>query len=128
MDPYTALAESLGTQSFYEIPFQKSLPLVMVAVEVKLKSVLDLTLRIVRRRLELSEALLTRFDWRKSQEKGREALTQTLGRLAWEHQWEGLIVPSARIKKRNNLVIFSKRLLPGSSMAILNKDKLPEPK
>ena len=60
-------------------------------------------------------------------DKGREALAQALGRIAFQEGLEGLLVPSAQARKGKNLVMFPENLQKGSSLAIQNADKLPFP-
>ncbi len=58
-------------------------------------------------------------------DKGRQALTQTLGRIVFEEGLEGLLVPSAQARKGKNLLVFPENLQRGSSLTIQNADKLP---
>src|SRR5262249_43818078 len=69
-------------------------PRVVVAIEAHLRQVLDLTDNRIRRRLRVSRKSLINEPWRDLQSRGMEALTQSIGRLAWELNWEGLLVPS----------------------------------
>jgi hypothetical protein len=61
--------------------------------------------------------------WQEKQERGREALTQAIGRIARDSGFEGLLVPSAQ-GSGQNLVIFADRLLHGSRLTIINVGKL----
>ncbi len=60
------------------------------------------------------------------QSAGREALTQTVVRLALEINIQALLVPSARLKGAKNLVIFPDTLRRGA-LKTQNVEKLPEP-
>ena len=91
-----------------------------------MRRVLDLTDAGVRRLLGVSERRLLDEPWREMQKKGREALTQAVGRLAYEADWEGLLAPSAARKGGVNLVLFPANLkAPGSWLRIVNKADLP---
>jgi RES domain-containing protein len=126
LDPYAALAETLGTYGHYQIPFEQRLPLVLVAIEVRLQRLLDLTDGGVRRQLGVSAARMLDADWQVAQSANREGLTQAIGRLAWEAKVEALLVSSARFKGEKNLVIFPDRLSSASWLKIANRHNLPE--
>ncbi len=55
LDPHAALAETVGTYGSYAIPYEQRLPLVLVAIDVKLQRVLDLTDGKTRQHLGVSE-------------------------------------------------------------------------
>ena len=54
-------------------------------------------------------------DWRKTQETGRESLTQAIGRAIFANRGEGLLVPSARVPGGANMAYFpeNQRSEPG---------------
>lgn len=60
-------------------------------------------------------------------QKGCVPHFSSIGRLAYELGYEGLLVPSARLKGEKNLVIFA-RNLPNGALKVQNVGKLPEPK
>lgn len=128
LDPYAALAETLGTYGDYSIPFEQRLPLVLVGIEVKLQRVLDLTDGKLRQLLGVSEERMLEADWQTAQSKGGEGLTQAIGRLAWEAKVESLLVSSARLKMEKNMVIFPDHLIKRSHLKIVNRRELPEPR
>jgi hypothetical protein len=67
-------------------------------------------------------------NWARTQRiDNREAFTQQIGRLARETGFEAILVPSA-VTRGKNLDIFPDRLLPGSSLKIINRHLLPLPK
>jgi RES domain-containing protein len=68
-----------------------------------------------------------RCQWRESIDKGREALTQAIGRAAVEEGLEGLLVPSVQVRKGVNLVVFPESLVKDSSLKIQNSERLPAP-
>jgi hypothetical protein len=59
---------------------------------------------------------MTGEDWRRMNASGKEALTQAIGRAAFEAGFEGFIVPSAQDKRGQNLAVFQEKLLPGSGL------------
>lgn len=98
LDPQSALLEALGTGGRYGIPYEERMPLVTVAVDVKLDRLLDLTSPEVRKVLRVSSARMLREDWEAKQRSGEEALTQVLARLAFGLGVQALMVPSARLE------------------------------
>jgi hypothetical protein len=80
----------------------------------------------VRRILGITRDQLRGEDWRACNRGGEEALTQAIGRLTWDAQWEGLEVPSAADDAGVNLIVFPGNLLPPRSyLLIINRDQLP---
>jgi RES domain-containing protein len=128
LDPYTALFESLGTSTSYNVAVHERMPVVVVAIEASLTQILDCTDPRVRSRLRVSEQRMRDTDWQAVQDRGEEALTQAIGRLASELRLEALIVPSARLKNRINVVVFPNQLQPKSSLNIFNRSELPDPR
>jgi len=125
----TAYEEALAHHRYYGLPLHSALPRVMVSFRANLQRVLNLTDAAPRKVLGLSRRRLTSEDWRAFNAAGREALTQALGRLAWEAEWEGLLVPSAADAGGVNLVAFPGNLLPPASyLLIINRDQLPPKK
>jgi RES domain-containing protein len=124
LDIKTAIAESLGTQRRYGIAVAARLPLTLVAIDVRLPALIDLTDEIVLAGLELTRQRLLRCRWREAMNKGREALTPAIGRIAFALDLEGLLVPSAQSRKGTNLIIFPENLRQVSSLRIQNVEKL----
>jgi hypothetical protein len=80
----------------------------------------------VCRSLGVTRGQLVGADWRACNAAGEEALTQAIGRLAWNAGWEGLVLPSAATPDGVNLVVFPGNLLPPQSyLLIINRDQLP---
>lgn len=51
---------------------------------------------------------------------------QAIGRLAWDAEWQGLLVPSAANEAGVNLIVFPGNLVPPRSyLLIVNRDQLP---
>jgi RES domain-containing protein len=124
LTPEAAMAETLAHNRYYGIPIEDAMPRTFVAIEVKLHTLLDLRDGDVRRRLQVSEDIITTVDWRAEVRAGREPITQRLTRAAYSGPWEGFIVPSAVARNGQNLLIFPDKLGPDSKMTVTNADKL----
>ena len=125
LDLQTALAESLAHCRYYGLPLETITPRVFIAIRLRVQRILDLTQGSIRKTLKTSLRSLCEEAWRDLQEQGREARTQALGRIAYEAEWEGLLVPSTAHRGGANLVIFPANLLAGSWMEIVNRAELP---
>lgn len=124
--PETALAEALAQHRHFGWADGDAMPLVLVGLEVSLRIVLDLTDGTVRAALGVSEARMLGDAWRKS--KTHESLTQAIGRLAFEAELEGIIVPSVAAPEAKNLVVFPGNVTPPDGyVRIVNRSKLPPP-
>src|SRR5262245_6270381 len=95
LEPQTTVAGAFAHHRYYGLPLETALPRVLVSIQVVLQRVLNLTDQRVRRRLGVTREQLLEEDWRDLNRQRKEALTQALGRLAWEAEWEGLLVPAA---------------------------------
>lgn len=126
LEPETAMSEALANFRQFGIPVSQAMPLVFVAVVVKTQAVLDVTAVPVQRRLGVTTRRMMAVDWQQSQDHGDEALTQAIGRIAWEEQLEGLLVPSARRRGQQNIVLFPSRRRRGSSWKIQRVRDLPK--
>jgi RES domain-containing protein len=126
LDPETALAEALAHFRRFGFPIRSAMPRIFAALQVKLNRVLDLRLGTVRSTLRVSTARLFAEEWWKKQERGQEALTQAIGRVAWEAGLEGMLVPSAAHRAGSNLIVFPANIhSPSSWVRILNPAELP---
>jgi RES domain-containing protein len=117
-----AQEEAFASIDRYGIPRDQIGPRVQVAV--RLRGVLDLTEQNALSRLGLTKRRLTQCDWQRDQDRGEEALTQCIGRLAWEQRIEALIVPSRQLAG-HNIVLFPGRRRRGSSWRIQGARDLP---
>lgn len=120
-DPQTATAEAY--RNYEAFGFTRVRPMVAVGLAIKLAAVLDLTDAKLRSRLHVTLADLA-HPWWPIQEKGKEALTQAIGRAAHDAGFEAVILPSARRKNGINVNVFPQRLRAGSSVAVLNEGDL----
>ena len=125
LDSHSAFLETMATGRRYGIPADQRMPLVIVAVDVRVQRLLDLTTVVLRKRLKLSPTSLAE-DWEASQRRGLESYTQAIGRLAYELGIQALLVPSFRVKGGTNLIAFPDAIARGS-LRIQNVKKLPRP-
>jgi len=125
LDPSTALAESLAHFRRFNLSIRTAMPKTVNAVAVKLHGVLDLTSGLVRQRLLLSEKRMLQESWWEREAKDEEALTQALGRVAWELGLEALLVPSAARPGGKGIVYFPDNKDSRSTLEIINPDQLP---
>ncbi len=100
-------------------------PRLTVGMRWEMQRTLDLTQPATLQRLRLNPKELIHCDWLAEQTAGREALTQALGRAAFEHLAEGLVVPSARSVDGINVVYFPCHRLPGTRIEVLSANLLP---
>jgi RES domain-containing protein len=126
LDVETAVAEALAHFRHFGFPPSQAMPRVIVAIEANLQRVLDFTAGTTRRWLGVSARRMLEEPWREKQKKGHEALTQAIGRLAYEASVEGLLAPSAARKNGTNLIIFPGNLDAQKSwLRVVNWEELP---
>lgn len=109
LDPETAMAEALARVRGEGLPDHIAMPRLFFALHVRLERTIDLADSEHLRALSTSRRELESCDWRRDQEAGREALTQSIGRAAFQAGLDGILVPSAGNPGGLNLVI-----LPGN--------------
>jgi RES domain-containing protein len=122
-----AIAESLGLPGVFGFDPAARLPLTLVAVEAQMDIVLDFAGALVRRALAVTMTAMNACDWRSENAAGREAVTQSLGRSAFEVGFQGIIVPSAVKRTFKNLNVFPAQLAGTGRLTILRSDRLPPP-
>lgn len=120
----TALKESEARANRYGLVVRK--PRILVAIELKLQKVLDLREATVRKLLGITLKELQHEDWEKLQDKGTEALSQALGRAAFELGAEAILIPSFAHRGGVNVAWFPRNKVKGSSAAIHEGSKLPK--
>ncbi len=118
----TALAEAKANHLYYRLDPADALPRTIVAVDVRLAAVLDLTDGMVRKTLGVSATRMRGDDWRKLNRRGAESLTQAIGRAGYESGLEALVVPAC--DGGRNIVWFPGNLRGGSNTTIRNVHKL----
>ena len=106
VDDVTALKESKANAEYANLPYPFRETRLIVAVELSLSRVIDLTANNTLKALGVTEEELRTEDWRKVQEQGFESLTQALGRAVFDATGEGLLAFSARVAKAINVVYF----------------------
>ena len=119
-----AVAESRATADYAHVPQPFRAPRLLVAIELSLQAVLDLTNASRRAQLGLTLGALKEEDWRKSQEEKHESLTQAIGRAVFSSDGEGLLVPSARVPEGVNVVYFPENHHRASRVKVLESEKL----
>ena len=112
------MAESLAQHRHYGIPDADALPRILLAIDARLGACVDLTDGRARRTLRVSRRRMRNEPWRRKQNAGREALTQAIGRAAFEAGLEALLVPSAAVAGGSNLLVFPALLRPGSRLRV----------
>lgn len=124
-DLHICLEETTHANRDGNLAAANALPRVMVAIEVRLTKVLDLTDPLIQSALGITEQTLTGTDWERIQEEEqREAITQGIGRLAREIGFEAILVPSA-VYPGKNLNVFIDKLESSSRIFVMNSDQLP---
>jgi RES domain-containing protein len=113
----TALEECKANDRHYGVATTR--PRLLVAVEARLRGVLDLTAPAVRRRLGVTLPELAEEDWRRLLEAGHESTAQALGRAAAAVGASGLLVRSAAVARGVNVVVFL-RAAPGDRMRVVH--------
>ena len=119
-----AVAESRATAEYAHVPLPFRTPRLLVAIELSLQRVLDLTSNKVRQTLDLTLEELRAEDWRKVQEEETESFTQAIGRAIFVNRGEGLLATSARVPSGINVVYFPENQQRGSSVQVLESEKL----
>ena len=106
--PEVALAEALAHFRYNGFQDEDAMPRVTVALEFKLRKVLNLTNSKVRRQLK--------------QDARKESQSQCLGRAVAAAGFEGLLVPSAAVPKGINLVYFTDNAIRGGVAQLYEKE------
>jgi RES domain-containing protein len=121
-----ALAESKANAECANLPYPFREPRLVVAIEVALLRVVDLTVTETLEALGVTEEELQREDWRKVQEQGFESFTQALGRALFSAKAEGLIARSARVEKGINVAYFPENKVRDSKVRLWEAQELQD--
>ena len=119
-----AVVESRATADYARVPWPFPTPRLLVAIKLSLQAVVDLTESETRLVLGLTVEELQAEDWRKTQEDGRESLTQAVGRAVFANGGEGLLSASARVPEGINVAYFPERRHIESHVEVLDAAKL----
>jgi len=101
---HTALEECKAHDRYYGVDTKG--PRLLVAIEVSLVGILDLTDPSIRRELGVTLKNLAAEDWRKLMRGGKESLSQALGRACAKCGASGLLVRSAAVPRGINVVVI----------------------
>jgi RES domain-containing protein len=123
-DALVALAEQQANAQYANLPYPFRETRLIVAIEIDVARVVDLTSAEVLETLGVAEEELRREDWRKVQEQGFESFTQALGRALFKAKAEGLIARSARVENGINIAYFPENKLPGSEVRLWQTQQL----
>jgi RES domain-containing protein len=108
--PEAALSEYFAWSRRTRVPDYKALPMVMVAVKIKISRVLNLGLPEVS--VALGGLLQSEtIHWRSIQNR-REAISQAIGRAAQMTGFQGLQAPSQQAPDAVTMVLFPDHLAP----------------
>jgi RES domain-containing protein len=102
------------------------MPRTLNAIACHFHRILDLTAGSVRQRLGVSGDRMLQEAWWERQERDEEALTQAIGRIAWELGPERLLVPSAARDGGLNVVFFPDHKDPASVLQVIHPEELPD--
>jgi|HubBroStandDraft_6_1064221.scaffolds.fasta_scaffold914398_1 RES domain-containing protein len=119
--PEVALAEALSHYRYYGLQDEDAMPRVTVALQFKLRKVLNLTNLNLRRKVNLNLPEIMAEDWRKFQDTKKESQSQSLGRAVAAAGFEGMLVPSAVVPNSINLVYFPDNAVRGSVAHLYEK-------
>jgi len=119
---HTAIEEAKAHFVHYGFDPADALPRTLVAIDIKLQSILDLSDGAIRKSLGLTLKAMRDDPWREENVAGRESLTQALGRAVFKLALEGLVVPSCDGER--NVVWFPQHLGSESVVKIRNLQKL----
>jgi len=123
VNPETALHEVLAHHRNQLLPDVEATPVTLAGFRVDVRRLLDMTDRRIRRLLGVTGKEI-REPWHPHQHAGQEAITQAIGRLAYEKGFQGLLVPSAALVQGRNLARFPDRL-DAEDLTIVHEERFP---
>ena len=121
----TVNAEAEAWARRYSLPISALKPQTRFTARLEFQALLDLTAASTLTALGLTVGDLTTCDWNTEQDADREALTQAVGRAAFERMAEGLVVPSAQLAGGVNVVLFPGHRLDGSRIVGRDEANIP---
>lgn len=121
--PELAVAESLAQSRRFGIADADIMPRVLRSLEIRLTRAADLTDGLVRRRLRTTLADLVDEPWFDRNNAGGEALTQALGRAAYQSGLDGLVAPSSQSRSGFVVVVFPDLLGPTGRCAAADRSQ-----
>jgi RES domain-containing protein len=123
-DIHTCIEETTHVMRAQDFDVGEALPRTLVAFDVKLSKVLNLTDKNIIEALGISETALKDTDWQKSQSgSSTPVVTQLLGKSAKDVGFEAMLVPSA-VWEGTNIDIFT-QVVPQNSYKVISIHKLP---
>lgn len=122
--PETALREANETLRYHNLPLSRGTPRIVVALQVDLEIVLDLTAGQVANELPDAMTTLLAEDWRAIMARGEESTTQALGRAAFRAGIQALRVPSKPDPTGINVLVFPELLKKKNQLQVVNVDAL----
>jgi RES domain-containing protein len=123
LEPGTAAEESMRLFEVSGLALQTVKPRLIVGVRYRLKSVIELP-RLIDMIQGMDLAKLMAEEWQNINAKGRETQGQAIGRVLFNLHVEALLVPSARVPKATNLVVFLPNLRRSSRQEVLEQAEL----
>lgn len=110
------MAETLQRYRNAGIPIERAMPKIFVALRVSVSVSLDLTKIDIEQVFGFPLDELLHEDWRLQHDRHIDSLGQAIGRAAFGHGIEALLVPSAADSAGTNIVLFPDVLKAGSEV------------
>ena len=118
--PEHAISEALANYRRFGIPVPGDLHIVVRAIQIDVRNVLDLRDGSVRHALRVSEDRMLGANWEHENAIGEEAISQAVGRAVAAAGFCGMLAPSAAVARTTNTVVFVDQL--GSKDQVTVKD------
>ena len=128
LDPDTACQEAF--QHFMDYGIKKTVaikPHVFASAEIEVSELLDLSDSKILKKINFTLKELLAEDWKGIQQQGIESWTQAIGRGCKAAGFDGLIAPSSKNKRGQNLVLFPEHIKPPKKCTPVGPDELPPP-
>lgn len=108
--PEHAVSEALVVYRHFSIPLPRDLHIVVRAIRLDVRQILDLRVGSVRHALGVSSERMLGTDWQSENASGSESVSQAVGRAAADAGFRGLLAPSAAVPEAVNTVVFVDRM------------------